>query len=409
MSGGASLESAVPAPEWMRRARDGAALLFLASMYFSIAVSSISLGLMAAALLVIMVKTRRWSLAGTPLDYFFLAYVAVEMISTVFSVNPAQSLLFSRRLLLIGIVYFFASTVTERKCLGRSVGVLLGAVTIAAVAGCGFMVFHGSDQPFRLGLFTFYMTASGQMMVAALMLLPFIVHRSSPARVRWLAALAMAPVLVCLYGTVTRGAYLAFLVGALVVVIIRNKWLLIPLALLLLLIVFFSPPYIESRIQSVVDPNHPENVTRISMWVAGIRIFADHPWVGVGDIDLGDLMREHADPGYLGLWGHLHNVPLQVLVTLGVLGFVVVLALFLKIAVTEWRIYRSVKEDWLLGSCTLGVFAAFIGIQVQGLTEWNFGDQEIALLLWTGLGFALAVGRWMPGPTRPETAPAEGA
>ena len=129
------------------------------------------------------------------------------------------------------------------------------------------------------------------------------------------------------------------------------------------------------------------------MWTAGIRIFADHPVFGVGDIDLGELMRQYADPGYPGLWGHQHNVAMQILVTLGSIGFLAVAAMFAAIMVTEWRVYRRVSRDWLGGSVVLGAMAVFVGFQVNGLTEWTFGDQEMAVLLWTTVGLALAAGR----------------
>ena len=37
--------------------------------------------------------------------------------------------------------------------------------------------------------------------------------------------------------------------------------------------------------------------------------------------------------------------------------------------------------------------AVFVGVQVHGLTEWSFGDQEVAVLPWTSLGLAMAVAR----------------
>jgi O-antigen ligase len=231
------------------------------------------------------------------------------------------------------------------------------------------------------------------MLAAGLFTLSFVVHGSTPRPVRLAALLALVPILIALYATVTRGAYLAFGTGALFIAMVRNKKLLIPLAILLVVIILFAPPYIENRIRSIIDLNHPENVSRIMMWTAGIRIFLAHPVFGVGDIDLGELMRQYADPGYPGVWGHQHNVAMQILVTLGSVGFLAVAAMFVAIMVTEWRIYRRVSRDWLGGSVVLGAMAVFVGFQVDGLTEWTFGDQEMAVLLWATVGLAFAVGR----------------
>ena len=380
-------------PRWLLAVMSGALYIFLSSTFFSIAVNSLSLGLMAICWVALMMVSRRWDVAATPLDYFFLAYAFAEIISTLFSRNMPQALFFSRRVLLIGIVYFLASRLTTESLIRRSVAVLLGTASVVALIGVAKLLVAKPEDVIRLGIFQFYMTTSELMMIAALFLFPFVIHPETPLRVRLAALAGIVPVLVTLYATVTRGAYLAFGAGVLLIALVRNKKLIIPLAILILLMIFFAPPYVESRLKSIVDMQHPENVSRLMMWRAGLKIFAEHPIVGVGDIDLGVLMKEHAEPGYPDLWGHLHNVGLQFLATLGIIGFTAVIAMFVMMAVTEWRIYAKNRGDWFRGSLTLGALAVFAGFQVNGLTEWTFGDQEVVILLWISLGFALAVGR----------------
>jgi hypothetical protein len=67
--------------------------------------------------------------------------------------------------------------------------------------------------------------------------------------------------------------------------------------------------------------------------------------------------------------------------------------MFVRVFVVEWRIYKKVREDWLAGSFVLGALAVFVGFQINGLTEWSFGDQEVVLLFWTTLGLTLALER----------------
>ncbi len=377
---------------WTRAVMMAGMYLFLVSTYFSIAVNSLSLGLMAIAWVLLMLLQKRWDVPSTPLDYFFLAYLCVQAISTALSVDPAHSLLNSKRILLIGIVYFFATHLTSRQGLQRAFVVLHGAATLVAMLGVAKLFLGNPEETVRLGVFQFYMTTSGLMLIAGLLAFPLAIHDSTPAAVRWGVILSLLPILVVLYATVTRGAYLAFVVGAVFIAVVRNKKLILPILLVILLAVVFAPPYVQSRILSVVDLNHPENVTRLAMWTSGIRIFADYPLFGVGDIDLGELMRQYADPGYLGIWGHMHNIPLQFLVTHGVVGFAVVFVLLAMIARTEWRVYGRVKKQWFEGSLALGALAVFMGVLVHGLTEWSFGDQEVAVLVWTTLGFSMAAG-----------------
>jgi O-antigen ligase len=382
------------------RVSRGAALLltwasyvFLASAFVSIAVNSLALGVMAICWALVMVVGKRWAVASTPLDYFFLAYVGAEILATVFSVSPGESLYVSRRVLLIAVVYYFASCVTTRTEAERAVGALLVPAVLVATVGVVKLLLGGPGENTRLEIFQFYMTTSQLMMIAFLLILPFAVHRGAPRSVRLAAGAALIPVGISLYATVTRGAYLAAAAGVVLIACVRNWKVLILLAILAAAMALFAPPYVTARLQSIVDLHHPENEARLLLWSTGLKIFADHPVTGVGDIDLGALLRQYARPGYGGQWGHLHNVAIHLLVTLGILGALAVLALFIRIGVEEWRTYRRLKEDWFAGSFALGTFAVFIGFQVNGLTEWSFGNQMVVILVWSTLGITLALGR----------------
>ena len=373
-----------------------ASYVFLASAFFSIAVNSLALGLMAVLWLILMILEHRWSVVPTPLDYFFLAWAVAELLATVFSVRPAESLTLSRRLLLVAIVYYFASRITSVSGARRAAGSLLIPAVIVAVLGVAKLLLGGPGENTRLEIFHFYMTTSQLMMIALLMILPFALHRAAPPRIRIAAAAALVPVGISLYATVTRGAYLAAAAGVVLIACVRNWKVLILLAVLVAGVLVFAPPYVTGRLESIVDVHHPENQTRLLLWSTGLKIFADHPVTGVGDIDLGTLLKQYAGPDYSGQWGHLHNVMMHILVTLGVTGAVALLALFIRIGIEEWRIYRRVRDDWFAGSFALGAFAAFIGFQVNGLTEWSFGNQMVVILVWITLGITLALGRMTP-------------
>jgi hypothetical protein len=69
-----------------------------------------------------------------------------------------------------------------------------------------------------------------------------------------------------------------------------------------------------------------------------------------------------------------------------------------RIFLLEYRAARGTSADWLLGSVTIGAFAAYVGFHVNGLFEWNFGDHEIAVLLWFTVGLALSAARLHAAP-----------
>jgi hypothetical protein len=214
-----------------RRIMDGAMVLFLTSCFFSIAVNSLSLGLMAICWALLMVMERRWSAVSTPYDWFFLAWIVAEYLATAFSENVAQSLLFSKRLLLIGVVYFFATHITSREKATLVILSLLGSAALFALIGVGKLLLAGPGGIVRLGIIQFYMTTSELLMIAMLLTLPFAVHPGTPLRWRIAAGLAMLPMSISLYATVTRGAYLAAAAGIVCIALARNVKLIIPLVL----------------------------------------------------------------------------------------------------------------------------------------------------------------------------------
>ncbi len=367
--------------------------LFLVSCFVSIAVNSLSMGVMAVLWLAVFLVGRRWPVVRTPLDFYLLGFLLVQILSTVFSINPLQSLLFSKRLLLLLLVYFFASAVTTEKSAKGVVGVLLGTAGLVAVIGVAKMIFERPEQIGRLGIFQFYMTTSELMTIAALLVFPFVIHPKTPPRMRLLAALCFLAALISLWGTVTRGAYLAAAFGLAFAAIVREKRMLLVLALLVAAVFIFSPPYVINRVDSIVDMHHPENESRLVLWRAGLAIFLDHPVLGCGDIDYGSTLYRYTPPGFPHQWGHFHNTYIQVLANYGILGFVVVMALFVKMVAAEWKVYRRTRDDWFKGSFVLGSLSALLGFFVNGLTEWSFGDQEVVTLIWVSVGIVFALDR----------------
>jgi O-antigen ligase len=108
---------------------------------------------------------------------------------------------------------------------------------------------------------------------------------------------------------------------------------------------------------------------RTRLWHAQWEIFKDHPWIGVGYNNNERLAKTYVDRLYPSrsdnFYGHAHNTPLQILATTGLLGSIAYLWLWGTIF---WSLYQ--KRSW-------GLIAAFVGFQIQGLTQWNFGDAEV--------------------------------
>jgi O-antigen ligase len=374
-------------------------MMFLLCSAFSIALTQI--GYFSALILWIgkMAAEKRSDVPRTPLDRFLLLYVAAETLATIFAYYKGQSLLYmQRRLLLLPIMYILAANVRSLRQLRILVGAMLASALFVALWSLRDVVLHFGEYLLlqrRLEAFQIYMTAGGIMMIAMLVLLPFVLHRKTPRSVRIAGALVMLPLGFNLLFTFTRSSWLGFLAGALVIGTKRFRRIFLPAAFVVLVLVMISSPAMKERMTSIFDPYHPNNISRLHMWETGWGMFKDHPIVGIGDIGTEHLWDKYAQPDWKPE-GHLHNNLVMWLATLGIVGFTALCALFIEIWRMMARIERDVHGDWFLGSFVLGGLAVMAGFHVNGLFEWNFGDAEIIMLIWATVGLTMAARKLSP-------------
>jgi O-antigen ligase len=115
---------------------------------------------------------------------------------------------------------------------------------------------------------------------------------------------------------------------------------------------------------------------RTDTWAAALETFADRPVLGTGaDAFLAGSAR-HQD-GQTILFAH--DLPLELMVELGIAGLLLALALYATTARTIWATRRSARMVWLLGPAA-AVFP------VTSLVDWQWH------LAGAGAVWALAVG-----------------
>lgn len=146
----------------------------------------------------------------------------------------------------------------------------------------------------------------------------------------------------------------------------------------------------ENRLFSFIDPHYSSNMTRLALWRAGIEIFKDHPWFGVGDIDLAKLYKQYKRPWDREIQGHLHNNYFHTLATLGGIGFAIFIFLLLKIFLTHVSLVKKLRGIPFAYSYSIGALGGYISFLAAGLTEYNFGDHEVITLVWFTLALSLA-------------------
>jgi len=196
--------------------------------------------------------------------------------------------------------------------------------------------------------------------------------------------LGLAAGLVVVIGLRNRRAatltIIALLVLALVVVLVGTGWLpnIISARLNDLGNYFVAPD--PSRVE-ITDANFSV-LERLAHWQIGLRMFDDHPWLGVGIGNYAVAYTQYALPHWYEALGHAHNVYINFLAETGVLGTGAFAVFWLGAAWLAWRTVarstgnRAALAIGLLGTLTyLSVHNLFDNLFVQHM------QLQLALLL----------------------------
>lgn len=363
-------------------------LIFLSlqviSLTFSIAVSSLSFGLSIFCWVMILLTEKRWE--RTPMDYFFLLFILAEILSTIFSYKPEQSAINMKRLFIFGVFYMTFFAFKDKKEIKTFFTVfLLLTATLSILEIVEKYLLHID----RIGIFQHYMTTGGIKMIICLYALPVLFNRQLSVKERILTGIIAGIIFITLILTMTRSSWLGFGIGAIVLGIVYHKRLLLYLVIFIALFMLFAPQNIKDRALSSFDPSHPSNITRIRMIETGFKIWQDYPIIGIGDIDVKETYLKYTVPIERHEGGHLHNNFMQILVCFGLFGFVIFVLLFISLFIFLVKNFIIVKQDEDLKILALIPIMVFFAFHLNGLFEWNFGDQEIAILLWFSMGFSM--------------------
>jgi O-antigen ligase len=369
-------------------------LLFVATLPWSIAPMSISVGICAALTLAVwLVRPGRWP--RTPVTWPALGWLVALALSATFALDRAGSL---PRLTKAAFPLLVPLAATHARLPRRgrlALAVLLVSATLSALFGLGLYVAKGAGWPARAhGAVGHYMTFGGQLLLFVSVAAGVgVLERSW----RWrcgalLAALAGTAALAATY---TRSAWIGLAVAlATLLGLIRPRWLP-ALAVALGLALLLAPASYRARALSAIVPHDASNLERTYMWQGGLAMFRDHPLTGVGLEDLKPVYDRYRPPQARERAGHLHSVPVQIAASMGLAGLAAFVLLYGSLFVAAARgLRRSIPRGGLAVGLRASVVALLAAFLVSGLFEWNFGDEELLYPLFTLVGLAWAARAW---------------
>ncbi len=386
-----------PGATRLERAAAISFLLFAATLPWSVA--PISIGVVLCGALTFACWWRpggaRW--VRTPLDLPALGWLAALVLASLFALDPSGSWPNVKKGLLLAVVPVAAYHARDERTARRALAALLLSAAAATIYALIRFAHDGGAFPARVrGLVGHPLTYGGQAMFL-LSLGAAIALRVRDRRWRIGAVALSLLVTPALLGSFTRSAWIGTLVAfAVIVARTRARWLPL-LAGAAVAILLLLPSGYRTRALSAFDTNSSWNVERLLLWDAGFSMFRDHPVIGVGLQDLHPMIERYRKPGAHETHGHLHNVVMQVGATMGVVGLVALLGLWVGLARTAMAGPSSPSSSphSALGAAVrnaaVGALAGFI---VAGLFEWNLGDEELLEFLAVLIGISFAARDW---------------
>jgi len=201
----------------------------------------------------------------------------------------------------------------------------------------------------------------------------------------------------------SRGGWIGLIAGALVVVISRGRRVVfVTLSALVVLVLVFLvsgtawlPAPIAARVSDLSsyaagpDPAHTEItdanfsvLERLAHWQAGVGMFSDYPWLGVGIGNFSAAYATYALPHWYASLGHAHNVFLNFLAESGVIGFVAFMVFWLGSAV--FAIKAAVHSQGYQKALAVGLLGTWSYLTVHNMFDNLFVSHiqlQLALLL----------------------------
>lgn len=378
----------------------GVVLLLAFATPLSTAAASIAVGLGVLFIIVHRLRTKTWPRFDSNILEVLAVYMACQVLIAMTSWEPSTS--FREVIGELHRVFplVFAMTFIKRRA--QLCGVLIVSLIAMLINdAAGLYQYFAAGEPRAFG-FNHTPTFYGSFMLMQIPLMIFIAQlKFLPPLWRGLAVLGAGLSLICLVLSMTRGAWLAFVVVALLFVVLEKKYRLpaakicAGLAIVFVIVALLSPK-IQDRLSTMVSTKFQSNTERVLMWESAAEIFHDYPIFGVGQKMFFAAYNEHyisdearERPGEIGRGHtHPHNNILHRASEGGAVGLSAFVGLY---AYFFWKFYTQFRREKNI-AFGAGMTALLIlaGLQLEGLTDTNMNQVPIMREFWLLAGTLIA-------------------
>lgn len=356
-------------------------MAFAMLSFVSIALGNVLLGL-ATALFLVYVYKNGIKIEEEHKGYFYAYgfFVFTLLLSALFSgdiikgLKEWTNLCIWRAMPFFIIVLAIKDAVRVKKILAASlVGITFGFLCI------GYQAYQGSFR--AAGFYGNPMTFGGFLCIyLPLISVWFFESLKLKNKQTLISAVILALALMAWLFNATRGAWVA-LAPVLLFIFGYYSWKnkkVMALCLVLLCVggvYLVNNPRFVQRTASIVSKVDTSNAARFVFWNESIKVFKEHPVLGVGLGQAKRVIKESKE--YKPWFTHYHSNIFQMLAENGLTGLVGCLSFMGYYFIKNFKEFLSEKypHSLIIASSTLTVF-------IQGITEYNFGNSAVMKAFW---------------------------
>ena len=350
------------------------------SLLFSLVSISLTEGFLflATALWAIglIVEKRRFA---APMFFIpLLAYMALSLLASAYSVNAAVSFRDCREMALYLMIPVAYMSLRGLRDVRRANYAVFASAAVSVLYAVYRVLFKAGPEERIMGFMGHYMTQAGLLALFMSLAMAMALFGKGKARYLWAAGALAAG--AALEMTLTRSAWIGIAAAAGVLVLIWKPKFVLIVPALVVAVFFASPASVKKRALSIFTLEGYSNRMRVEYLRAGAGIIRDYPLLGTGP-DTVDMVFQN--PKY-GLSEeakrnvHLHNNFVQIAAERGLPALAAWLAFVVWVGVSLVKVVR-VRDPARL-PLAAGGLAALTVLVVAGFFEYNFGDSEIAIL-----------------------------
>lgn len=263
----------------------------------------------------------------------------------------------------------------------------LGFLQLVFIPSFEFMTKYGWDPHLNRLLSTFFDPnyAGGFLVLVCSLVLGRMLFAENKGE-KGVLFFAFLFLLLAIVLTYSRSTYLAFIIVALVIGLLRS-WRLLLFGFLASILIFFTFPRMQERILGAFSLDITAKM-RIASFKDAWQIIEDHPIFGVGYNTL-RLVREDygqiVDPKQHTAGGFDSSL-LTIWATTGILGLLAYLWLCFRILKESFWDFWNKKAPPVLRGLALGIFAGFLGLIAHSQFVNSLLYPHIMVYLWFVLG-----------------------